>query len=57
MLLNLQIFAITWSVGATTDYPGRQKFNEQLKILLSKKGLPLLTSYYDYLYNTKAKQF
>jgi hypothetical protein len=57
MLLNLQIFAITWSIGATTDYPGRQKFNEQLKILLSKKGLPLLTSYYDYLYNTKAKQF
>ena len=47
-----------WSVGASTDYDGRTKFNEKLKMLLAKKGFSLLPkSYYEYYYNEKSKEF
>jgi dynein heavy chain len=53
----MQLFALTWSVGASTDYGGRLKFNEKLKAIVAKKGIPLLNSYYDYYFNVKTKEF
>jgi hypothetical protein len=55
MILNLMIFSLIWSVGATTDYQGRLLLNEQLKISVSKKGLSLLSNYYDYYFNVTTK--
>ena len=51
MIIDMMVFALTWSVGASADYNGRNRFNEQLKMLLSKKGIPLQDSYYDYFFN------
>lgn len=53
----MQLFALTWSVGASTDYGGRLKFNENLKVMVTRKGIPLLNSYYDYYFNVKTKEF
>ena len=55
MIVSLQLFALTWSVGASTDYQGREKFNEKLKYIASKKGIQLLTNYYDNYFNSKTK--
>lgn len=33
------------------------KFNEQLKVLISKKGLDLLPNFFDYYYNDKQKEY
>jgi hypothetical protein len=57
MILSMQLFALTWSVGGSTDYGGRLKFNETLKVIASKKGIPLLSSYYDFFFNLKNKEF
>lgn len=57
MFSNLFVFCAVWSIGATTDQEGRKKFNEQLKLLISKKGLPLLPNFYDYYYNEKQKEY
>lgn len=55
---NIIVFCIVWSLGCSTDYDGRTKFNEKLRHLLSQKGFTLLPkSYYEYYYNEKAKQF
>lgn len=54
---NLFVFCTVWSIGATTDHEGRKKFNEQLKIFISKKGLQLLPNFYDYYYNQKSKEY
>lgn len=51
MILDMMVFALVWSVGASADYNGRNKFNEQLRMSLSKKGIPLQDSYYDYYFN------
>lgn len=49
---NILIFSLVWSVGASTDYEGRLKFNETAKMALSKKGYPALQKgYYDYFFN------
>lgn len=58
MLPSIVIFCLTWSVGASTDYEGRQKFNTNLRKILASKGLPLLeNSYYNYYFNEKTKSF
>jgi dynein heavy chain len=57
MILSMQLFALTWSVGASTDYGGRLKFNENLKVIASKKSIPLLSSYYNFFFNVKSKEF
>ena len=57
MFANLFVFCVVWSLGATTDWEGRVKFNEQLKVLISKKGLELLPNFYDFYYNEKTKNY
>lgn len=57
MVLSMQLFALVWSVGASTDYQGRNNFNENLRLLLSRRGIPVIDSYYDYLFNVKTKSF
>lgn len=57
MFANLFVFCVVWSIGATTDHEGRNKFNDQLKVLVSKKGLQLLPNFYDYYYNDKQKEY
>jgi dynein heavy chain len=57
MIVSMMLFALTWSVGASTDYQGRLKVNENLRMLVSKKGIPMLSSYYDYFFNVKSKEF
>jgi dynein heavy chain len=51
------VFCVVWSVGATCDWEGRGKFNEQLKVLISRKGLQLLPNFYDYYFNEKQKEY
>ena len=52
------IFCVVWSVGASTDYEGRVKFNEKLRMMLAKKGYVLQSkSYYDYYFNEKSQLF
>lgn len=57
MFNNLFVFCVVWSIGATTDIEGRKRFNEQLKILVSKKGIQLLPNFYDYYFNEKQKEY
>ena len=57
MFANLFVFCVVWSIGATTDQEGRNKFNDQIKLLISKKGLQLLPNFYDYYYNEKQKEY
>lgn len=52
---SLFVFCIVWSLGATTDGEGRAKFNEQLKVACSRRGLQLLPSFYDYYWNDKQR--
>lgn len=53
---NIFIFCLMWSVGCSTDYEGRAKFNEKLRHLLGQKGVPLLQkSYYDYYFDEKSQ--
>ena len=51
------IFSLIWSVGATTDKAGRQKFNQYLRLLLHqsniKEPIPERGSVYDYTYDLK----
>ncbi len=55
---NVIVFCIMWSLGCSTDYEGRNKFNEKLKGLLAKKGFILVPkTYYDYYFNEKTKSF
>ena len=56
MIKNIIIFSLVWSIGASTDYDGRIKFNEKLRVMLAKKGVNLLPkSYYEYFFNDKSK--
>ena len=56
MVKNILVFALIWSVGASTDYDGRIKFNEKLRTLLAQKGFNLLPkSYYEYYFDEKSK--
>jgi dynein heavy chain len=58
MIKNLIIFCLIWSIGASTDYQGRLKFNEKLKLMLAKKGLFFPSRlYFDYYFNEKTKEF
>ena len=55
---NILIFSLVCSVGASTDYEGRGKFNEKMRMTLAQKGYPLLQkSYYDFYFNEKAQSF
>ena len=37
---------MVWSIGCTTDYEGRGKFNEKLKSMLAQKGFILTPKSY-----------
>ena len=55
---NILIFSLVWSIGASTDYEGRVKFNEKMRMTLAQKGYPLLQKpYYDFFYNEKTQGF
>lgn len=47
----MMMFALIWSVGASADYNSRNRFNQNFRMVLSKKGIPLLDNYYDYYFN------
>ena len=51
------VFCLVWSIGASTDYEGRAKFNEQLKSMIARKGQMQLPNFYDYYFNEKAKEY
>jgi hypothetical protein len=55
MITDIMTFALVWSVGASADYNGRSRFNEQLKMTLSKKGISLQDSYYDNFFNLETQ--
>lgn len=55
---DILLFCLVWSVGASTDYEGRVKFNEKLKMMASGSGYTSVPkSYYDYYYNEKTQSF
>jgi len=57
-LEQIFIFALTWSIGATTNLEGREKFNQKLKILLSDKvNYPNDRMIYDCMWNKTTKEW
>jgi len=58
MLEPLFIFAIIWSIGATTTPEGRQKFSENMRSLMGKDNehrMPNEGTVYDYCYDKSNK--
>ena len=55
MIPNIFIFAFTWSIAATTDLPGREKFNTFIRNKMKKLHLefPEENMVYDYMYDVK----
>lgn len=54
----LFIFALTWSIGATTNLEGRDKFNQKLKLLLSDKvNFPNDKQIYDCMWDKTKKEW
>jgi dynein heavy chain len=52
------VFALTWSIGATTNLEGREKFNQKLKTLLSQKvAFPEDMAIYDAMWHAGKKEW
>lgn len=52
------MFALAWSIGATTTAEGRVKFNNKLKGMIPDKlGLPSEGTVYDYMWNETKKEW
>jgi len=51
-------FALTWSIGATTNLEGREKFNQKFKGMLSDKaGYPNDRTIYDCMWDKVKKEW
>lgn len=60
MLEGIFIYALIWSIGATTDLNGRAKFNIKIKDLMGKESkfkFPNVGSCYDYKYSVDKKEW
>lgn len=54
----LFIFALTWSIGCTTNLEGRDKFSQKLRTMLSDKvGFPSEGMMYDYVWDKTKKEW
>jgi dynein heavy chain len=50
----LFIFALTWSIGATIDLPGRELFNKKFRTLIKPEiNMPKEGLIYDYMWDIK----
>jgi len=57
-LEQLFVFALTWSLGCTTNLEGREKFSHKLKTMLSDKvGFPSEGQVYDYMWDKTKKEW
>jgi len=55
---HLFVFALTWSVGCTTNLEGREKFDKKLRSIVNPKlNIPDDGYIYDYMWNTKTKEW
>jgi dynein heavy chain len=49
---------LTWSIGATTNLPGRELFNKKFRTLLKPDiKMPAEGMIYDYMWNMKEKEW
>jgi dynein heavy chain len=57
MLRELFFFAITWSIGGTTNLQGREKFDKWVRERMQKSGMafPEEKLIYDYTWDTEEK--
>lgn len=54
----LFVFALTWSIGCTTNLEGREKFSQKLRTMLSDKvSFPTEGMIYDYMWNKTKKEW
>jgi dynein heavy chain len=52
------VFALTWSIGSTTNLEGREKFNQKFKIMLSDKvSFPGDKQIYDCMWDKGKKEW
>ena len=57
-LEQLFVFAVTWTVGATTNLEGREKFHNKFsKMLADKVGFPSQTKIYDVMWDKGKKEW
>ena len=60
MLEALFLFAVTWSIGATTTQDGQKKFDNKLKELMGREHkfkYPQNDSCYRYCFNQTSKEW
>jgi len=57
-LEQLFVFALTWSIGCTTNLEGREKFNHKFRQMIPQKvGLPDEGSVYDFMWDKNKKEW
>lgn len=55
---HLFVFALTWSVGCTTNLEGRQKFDQKFRSIINPKlNMPDEGYIYDYMWDLKLKEW
>lgn len=55
---QLFVFALTWSIGGTTNLEGRERFSHRLKALLpSSVGIPEHKTVYDVVWDKRQKEW
>jgi dynein heavy chain len=55
---QLFVFAVTWTIGATTNLEGREKFHNKLAKMLSEKvNFPSQTKIYDVMWDKGKKEW
>jgi dynein heavy chain len=61
MIENLFIYAVIWSLGSTTDFEGRRRFDAELKLIINKRILlyefPGEGMTYDWSFDPKSKAY